>query len=70
MYKLSREKAEEPQIKLQHSMDHRKKKRIQEKPTSALLSMLKPLTVWIKKKKKKTGKFLKRWEYQTTLPIS
>ena len=31
--------------------------------------MLKPLTVWIKKKKK-TGKFLKRWEYQTTLLIS
>ena len=22
-----------------------------------------------KKKKKKTGKFLKRWEYQTTLPV-
>ena len=26
----------------------------------------KPLTVWITKK---TGKFLKRWEYQTTLPV-
>ena len=23
-----------------------------------------------RKKKKKTGKFLKRWEYQTTLPVS
>ena len=29
--------------------------------------MLKPLTVWITTK---CGKFLKRWEYQTTLPAS
>ena len=28
---------------------------------------LKPLTVWITKN---CGKFLKRWEYQTTLPVS
>ena len=28
--------------------------------------MPKPLTVWITQ----TGKFLKRWEYQTTLPAS
>ena len=34
--------------------------------TSALLSMPKPLTVWITQ----TGKFLKRWEYQTILPAS
>ena len=33
--------------------------------TSASLTMLKTLTVWIT-----TGKFLKRWEYQTSLPIS
>ena len=31
--------------------------------TSALLTTLKPLTVWITKK---YGKFFKRWEYQTT----
>ena len=33
--------------------------------TSALLSMLKPLTVWITRN---CGKFFKRWEYQTTCP--
>ena len=31
--------------------------------TSALLIMLKPLTVWIRKN---CGKFFERWEYQTT----
>ena len=36
-------------------------------PSSASLTMLKPLTVWITEK---SGKFLKRWEYQTTLPDS
>ena len=35
--------------------------------TSALLTMPKPLTVWITTNH---GKFLKRWEYQTTLPVS
>ena len=29
--------------------------------------MIKPLTVWITTN---CGKFLKRWEYQTTLPAS
>ena len=35
--------------------------------TSALLTMPKPLTVWITTN---CGKFLKRWEHQTTLPGS
>ena len=35
--------------------------------TSALLTMLKPFIVWITTK---CGKFLKRWEYQTTLTAS
>ena len=35
--------------------------------TSALLTMPKPLTVWITTN---CGKFLKSWEYQTTLPHS
>ena len=34
---------------------------------SALLTMPKPLTVWIKIN---CGKFSKRWEYQTTWPAS
>ena len=35
--------------------------------TSVLLTMPKPLTVWIIKN---CGKLLKRWEYQTILPVS
>ena len=35
--------------------------------TSASLTMLKPLTVWITRN---CGKFFKRWEYQTTSPTS
>ena len=35
--------------------------------TSALLTMSKPLTMWITTN---CGKFLKRWEYQTTSPAS
>ena len=35
--------------------------------TSTFASMLKPLTEWITTN---CGKFLKRWEYQTTLPAS
>ena len=35
--------------------------------TSASLTTLKPLTVWITTN---CGKFLKRWEYQTTSPVS
>ena len=35
--------------------------------TSALFTMPKSLTVWITTN---CGKFLKRWEYQTTLPTS
>ena len=46
----------------------KKAKEFQKKTsTSALLTMLKPLTVWIPTN---CGKFLKRWEYQTILPGS
>ena len=49
-------------------MDHRKSKRIPEKiSTAASLTTLKTLTVWITTN---CGKFLKRWEYQTTLSVS
>ena len=50
----------------QHPLDHRKKQESSRK-TSALLTMPKPLTVWITTK---CGKFLKRWEYQIVLPAS
>ena len=52
----------------QHPLDHWKSKRVPKKKNiSALLIMPKPLTVWTITN---SGKFLKRWEYQTTLPVS
>ena len=51
----------------QHLLDHRKSKSSRKTSTSALLTMPKPLTVWITTNHEK---FLKRWEYQTTLPAS
>ena len=44
-----------------------KAREFQKKSTSALLTVPKPLIVWITTN---CGKFLKRWEYQTTLPAS
>ena len=45
-----------------------KSERVPKKPSiSALLTMSKPLTVWTTTN---CGKFLKRWEYQTTRPAS
>ena len=71
MYKLDLEKAEEPEIKLLTSTGSQKKQgNFTKIPTSASLTMLKPLaalTVWITTN---SGKFFKRWEYQTTLPVS
>ena len=68
MFKLVLEKAEEPEIKLPNLLDHQKSKRVPEKTsTSALLTIPKPLTVWITKN---CGTFFNRWEYWTTLPAS
>ena len=48
MFKLDLEKAEEPEIKLPISTGSSKKQENSRKTsTSALLTMLKPLTVWI-----------------------
>ena len=62
------EKAEESEIKLPTSLESSKK---QESPrkisTSDLLTMPKTLTMWITIN---SGKFFKRWEYQTTWPAS
>ena len=44
-----------------------KAREFQKNITSALLTMPKPLTVWITIN---CGKFWKRWEYQTTWPTS
>ena len=58
MFKLVLEKAEEPKIKLPTSTGSLKKHKSSRKTsTSALLTMPKPLTVWITKN---CGKFFKR----------
>ena len=45
----------------------KKAREFQKTSTSASLTMLKPLTVWITTN---CGTFWKRWKYQTTLPAS
>ena len=68
IFKLDLEKVEEPEIKLPTSAGSSKKQESSRKTSiSALLTMPKPLTVWITTN---YGKFLKRWEYQTTWPAS
>ena len=65
MFKLDLEKAEEPEIKLPISTGSSEKQESSRKASiAALLSMPKPLTVWVTR----NWKFFKRWEYQTTWP--
>ena len=64
MFKPVLEKAEEPEIKLPTSARSWKKQESSRKTSiSALLTIPKPLTVWITIN---CGKFFQRWEYQTT----
>ena len=68
MSKMDLEKKEEPEIKLPTSAGSWKKQESSRKTSiSALLTMPKPLTVWITINRRK---FWKRWEYQTTWPAS
>ena len=68
MYKLGLEEVEEPEIKLPTFAESwRKQGNSTKMSTFASLTILKPLTVWITTN---CGKFLKRWEYPTTLPAS
>ena len=68
MLKLDLEKEEEPEIKLPTSVGSSKKEEDSRKTSiSGLLTMPKPLTVWITTN---CGKLFKRWEYQTILPAS
>ena len=66
MFKLDLEKADEPEIKLPASTGSSKKQESSLK-TCALLTMPKPLIVWITIN---CGKFFKRWDYKTTWPAS
>ena len=65
MYKLGFEEAEEPEIKYPIWITEEENSR--KTSTSVSLTTLKLLTVWITTN---CGKFLKRWEYQITLPVS
>ena len=68
MFKLDLEKAEEPEIKLPTSAGSSKKQESSRKAsTSDLLTVPKPLTVWITTN---CGKLWKRWKYQITWPAS
>ena len=61
-------KAEEPEIKLPTFIgSYGKQENSRETSTSVSLTMLKPLIVWITAN---SGKFFKRWEHQTSLPVS
>ena len=67
-FKLDLEMTEELEIKLPTSSGASEKQESSIKtPTSALLTMPKPLTVWIKTN---CGTFFKRWEFQSTWPAS
>ena len=67
MFKLDLEKAEEPEIKLPTFIGSWRNQGISRKtPTSASLTILKPLNVWITT----NWKILQEMEYQTTLPDS
>ena len=68
MFKLYLEKEEEPEIKLPTSIGSLKGQESSRKTSiSALLTTPEPLIVWMTTN---CGKFLKRWEYQTTWPAS
>jgi len=65
MYEPDLEKAEEPEINLPaYTGSQKKQGDFRKTSTSASLTTLKPLTVWITRNYRK---FLKRWECQTCL---
>ena len=65
--KLDLQKGEEPEINCQHPLDHWKTRRVSEKHLPLLYWLCQAFTVWITTN---CGKFLKRWEYQATFPVS
>ena len=66
MFMLDLEKAEEPEIKLPTSTGSSKKQEFQKNVYFCFIDYAKDF-VWITSN---CGKFLKRWEYQTTLAAS
>ena len=67
MFKVGLEKAEDAEIKLPIFIRLRRKLESSRKISiSAILTTLRPLIVWITRN---CRKFLKKWEYQTILPV-
>ena len=66
MFKLDLEKAEEPETKWPTFIGSSKKQESSRK-NICFIDYAKDLTVWITRN---CGKFLERWENQTTLPAS
>ena len=67
MFKMNLEKAEEPEIKLPTCWIIKKAREFQKNIYFCFIDYAKVLTAQITIN---CGKFLKRWEYQTTLPAS
>ena len=68
MFKLDLKRQRNQTSNCQQPMDHSKSKRVSEKHLLLLLlTMSKPLTVWIITN---CETFFKRWKYQTTFPAS
>ena len=68
MFELDLEKAEEPEIKLPTSIGSLRKQQSSRKNLFPLYWLHQSnFVVWITTN---SGKFLKRWEYQSTLPAS
>ena len=67
MFKLDLEKAEEPEIKLQHLSDHKKARQFQKNIYFCFIDDAKSFDGV---DHNKLWKSLRRWEYQTTLPAS
>ena len=67
MFKLDLEKAEESRSNCQQLLDNGKSKRVPEKHYFCFIDYAKAFDCV---DHKQLGKFLKRWEYQTTWPAS
>ena len=64
---LIKKRQRNQRLNSKHLSDHQKSKSSRKTSISALLTMPKPLTMWITIN---CGKFWKRWAYQTTWPAS
>ena len=67
MFKLDLKRQRNQRSNCQHPLDHRKSKRVPEKHLLLLYWLCQSL--WLCGSQQ-TGKFFKRWEYQTTWPAS